>query len=144
MSTDDAREKNARWPRWPLAPINTVLVALCVIGGVACLVLGHVVVGIALLLGGVGGGIGAALARRGASGDLERVNALEYADERDRSAGVKGLAAVGALSLALTVGQLLMHALVPTDAVSRFVSIGVFFALVICWFTANWYFVRRG
>ena len=92
----------------------------------------------------IGGALGAIFARRGTSGDLERVNALEYADERDRTAATKGLAAVGVVALVLCTVQLVVHAVVDTDPVSRWTAIALYFALVISWFAANWYFVRRG
>lgn len=146
MSTDEPREhaEPARHVRWPMSPVNTVLVAVCTIGAVLCLLLGETTAGMAILAGATAGAIGAVFARRGSSGDLERVNALEYADERDRAAAVKGLAAVGVLALVLAAAQLIMHVIVSSDALSRNVSLGVFLALMIVWFLANWYFVRRG
>jgi hypothetical protein len=143
-SMDDADEGAARRLSWPMSPVNTVLLAVCAVGALVCLVLGAVVPGIALLIGAVSGGLGAVFARRGSSGDLERVNALEYADERDRMAARKGLAAVGVLALVLSTAQIIVFAVVQVDALPRFLAIGMFFALLACWFAANWYFVRRG
>jgi len=146
MSMDEAHEdmKSSRGWKWPMSPVNTVLVGVCVVGAVMCFVLGQTIAGTALLLGGIGGGLGAIFARRGTSGDLERVNSLEYADERDRAAAVKGLAAVGVMALILSAGQLIMHVIVDTDPLSRWANIGVFLALTVCWFLANWYYVRKG
>lgn len=144
MSThdDDAAGPTAR--RWPMSRTNTVLVGVCAAGALVCFVLGQTIPAIALLVGAVGGGLGAVFARRGTSGDLERVNALEYADERDRVAATKGLAAVGVVALVLGTVQLVVHAVVDTDPVSRWAAIVLYFALVISWLLANWYFVRRG
>ncbi|MFE6736462.1 hypothetical protein [Microbacterium sp. NPDC057650] len=142
MSTDEPDETPRR--RWPMSPVNTALVALCLIGSVLSYALGATVVGTSLLAGGVIGGIGAVAARRGSSGDLERVNALEWADERDRAAGVKGLAVVGAVALVLSVVQLAVVALTDVGQTARFMAIGMFLALAACWFFANWFFVRRG
>ncbi|WP_309064804.1 hypothetical protein [Microbacterium sp.] len=145
MSTDDPNEEGAATRvRWPMSPVNTVLVGLCIGGAVVCFVSGLAVPGWALLLGGVGGGIGALLARRSSSSDLERVNALEYADERDRAAAAKGLAVVGVASLVLTAGQLVVHAVADTDPAARWASVATFLALAVVWLLANWYFVRRG
>ena len=130
MSMGEAHEdmKSSRGWKSPMSPVNTVLVGVCVVGAVVCFVLGQTIAGTALLLGGIGGGIGAIFARRGTSGDLERVNSLEYADERDRAAAVNGLAAVGVVALILSAGQLIMHVIVDADPLSRWASIGVFLA----------------
>ena len=140
MSThDDAAVEPAR-RRWPMSRTNTMLVAVLAVGALVCFVLGQTIAAVTLLIGARG----AICARRGPSGDLERVNALEYADERDRTAATKGLAAVGVVALVLCTGQLVVHAVVDTDPVSRWTAIALYFALVISWFGANWYFVRRG
>ncbi|QMU97011.1 hypothetical protein FVO59_07070 [Microbacterium esteraromaticum] len=143
MSMHDDAAGSARRP-WPMSRTNAALVAMCAAGALICFVFGQTVAAVALLIGAVGGGLGAVLARRGSAGDLERVNALEYADERDRVAGTKGLAAVGVVALVLGTVQLVVHAVVDTDPVSRWTAIVFYFALVISWFVANWYFVRRG
>lgn len=140
---DDAAVEPAR-RRWPMSRTNTVLVAVLAVGALVCFVLGQTIAAVTLLVGAVGGALGAIFARRGTSGDLERVNALEYADERDRTAATKGLAAVGVVALVLCTVQLVVHAVVDTDPVSRGTAIALYFALVISWFAANWYFVRRG
>jgi hypothetical protein len=127
-----------------MSPVNTVLVAVCAVGALLCFVLGQVPAGVALLAGAVVGGLGAVFARRGGSGDLERVNALEYADERDRTAAVRGLAAVGVLALVLGVAQMIVFAIVQVDPLPRYFALGMFLALVVGWFFANWFFVRRG
>lgn len=144
MSThdDDAVERVPR--RWPMSRTNTVLVAVLTAGALVCFVLGQMIAAVTLLMGAIGGALGAIFARRGTSGDLERVNALEYADERDRTAATKGLAAVGVVALVLCTVQLVVHAVIDTDPVSRWTAIALYFALVISWFGANWYFVRRG
>ncbi|REJ08522.1 hypothetical protein DY023_00700 [Microbacterium bovistercoris] len=127
-----------------MSRVNTALVALCLIGAVLGFVLGEPVVGTSLLVGGLIGGGGAIAARRGTSGDLERLNALEWADERDRTAGVKGLAVVGAVALVLGIVQLAIVAIAGVEQTARFMAVGMFLALAASWFFANWYFVRRG
>jgi len=141
---DSIPEEDGRRMQWPMSPVNTVLVGICAVGSLICFVLGEKVVGVALLAGAVAGGLGAIFARRSSSGDLERVNALEYADERDRAAAAKGLAAVGALALVLSMAQVIMHAVIETDPLTRWFALGMFLALLVCWLIANWFFVRRG
>ncbi|WP_298864153.1 hypothetical protein [Microbacterium sp.] len=51
---------------------------------------------------------------------------------------------MGVLALGLSTAQIVVFAIVPVDALPRFLAIGMFFALLACWFAANWYFVRRG
>lgn len=144
MSTDEPDESRRETRRWPISPVNTALVAVCAIGALACFLLGQIPAGVVLLLGAAVGGLGAAFARRAGSGDLERVNALEYADERDRAAAVRGLAVVGVLALVLGAAQLVVFAIVRVDALPRFFALGTFLALVVGWILANWFFVRRG
>lgn len=144
MSTHDRDAAEPASRRWPMSRTNTALVGVCAAGALLCFVLGQTIPAVALLLGAIGGGFGAVFARRGTSGDLERVNSLEYADERDRVAGTKGLAAVGVIALILGAAQLVVHAIADTDPLSRWTAIALYFALVISWFAANWYFVRRG
>lgn len=146
MSTDEPDEAVEPVSRraWPMSRTNTVLVAVCALGALVCFVLGQTIPAVALLLGAAGGGLGAVFARRGSSGDLERVNALEYADERDRTAATKGLAAVGVVALVLSAAQLIVHAVGDTDPVSRWMAIALYLALMVSWLVANWYFVRRG
>lgn len=144
MSTHDRDGTGSARRTWPMSRMNTALVAVCAVGALLCFVLGQTIAAVALLVGALGGAVGAVFARRGSSGDLERVNALEYADERDRAAGMKGLAAVGVTALVLSAVQLVVHAVADTDPLSRWMAIALYFALVVSWFAANWYFVRRG
>lgn len=146
MSTDEPGEsaEPARSFHWPMSPVNTVLVAVCTLGALVCFVLGQVPAGVALLVGAIVGGLGAIFARRGSSGDLERVNALEYADERDRAAAVRGLAVVGVIALVVSLVQMIVFAIVQVGPLPRFTALATFLVLVAGWFFANWYFVRRG
>ena len=146
MSTDDAQDdaETSRPRRWPMSAVNTMLVGICAVAAIACFVLGRPFAGGVLLLAGLVGAVGAMMARRGLAGDLERVNALEYADERDRTAATKGLAAVGVLALVLSAAQLVVHIIVDTDGLARTTSTVMVLALTVGWFAANWYFVRRG
>lgn len=139
---DDAPAR--RGLRWPMSAANTVLFSVCIIVAIACFATGQLYAGGVVLLATLFAGAGAVFARRGRAGDLERVNALEYADERDRVAATKGLAVVGVVALILGAAQLAIHVIVDTDGLSRTISLVTFLALTVCWFIANWYFVRRG
>ncbi|MCA1307007.1 hypothetical protein LC082_08850 [Microbacterium esteraromaticum] len=148
MSMDDpgspqtASAKRSR--RWPLSPHNIILVAGCLIAAVVCFILGQTYIGVVVTLAAIVAGIGAVFARRGRAGDLERINALEYADERDRAAATKALAAVGVLALVLALVQLIVLAIIEADPLTRLLSAGLVLALSFGWLFANWYFVRRG
>lgn len=144
MSMDDSDQEEQARPRWPMSATNTALVILCVAGAIVCFAFGQILAGLAILLGALFGGLGAVFARRGDAGDLERVNALEYADERDRAAAVRGLAVVGVIALLLSLAQLVVFTIVHVDPLPRYFALGTFLALVAGWFFANWYFVRRG
>ncbi|WP_349828120.1 hypothetical protein [Brevibacterium litoralis] len=91
-------------------------------------------------------------ARSGSSGDVTRLNALEYSDERDRRLGVRGLAAVGVAGLSIGGGAFVAFVTLQVFdvAMSPFVH-GVFLGLVllvvvlcIVWSIANWIVARRG
>ena len=141
MSTD---EPEGRRFSWPVSPVNTVLVVVSVVAAIGCFIAGNLIGGIALLIAGVAAGAGAIAARRGSAGDLERVNALEYADERDRQAGIKGLAAVGAAALVLGAAQLFVLTIIDVEPIARGIALVFFLLLTAVWFFANWLFVRRG
>lgn len=144
MSTDETdAPAGERRVVWPMSRINTILLAIVLVGSIVCFAAGRVGGGVVLLISGIGVGLGAIAARRGTSGDLERVNALEYADERDKQAGIKGLATVGGVALIVGAVQLIIFTVVDTDALTRGVALWSYIALIATWFFANWYFVRR-
>lgn len=149
MSSDDefdpadGARRDAR-RRWPISWVNTVLILTCAVGALVAFVAGYPTLGMALLAGGLVGGISAMLARRPGAGDLERVNALEYADERERAAGVKGLAVVGATAMLLTFGQMVVVTVRPDVTLAGMWPFAMLLILAAVWTAANWYFVRRG
>lgn len=77
--------------------------------------------------------------------DLARVNALEYADERDRQIGMTGLAAVGAFNLvavfALYVWAALSYRENPSPLL--YVALAFFLGNMLVWAIANWIAARR-
>ncbi len=148
MSTEQERAERADATpprrRLPMSPVNVALVTLCLVGAIASFVSHQMTIGLALLVSGVLTGAAALFARRRSAGDLERVNALEYTDERDRAAAVRGLAVVGMAGLILSFAQVVVYG-IPRDTqlgpIFAIVTLGVLGAV---WFFANWYFVRRG
>jgi hypothetical protein len=143
MSTDETPRPSRRF-RWPLSLANTVVVAVCIAGAIFAFVAGSWRFGIPLLLGGVLAGLFAVLARRRSAGDLERVNAMEYADERDRAAGVKGLAAVGVSAVVLSGVQLILAVVLHLPSAVTLTAAVFLLILCVVWIIANWYYVRRG
>lgn len=144
MSTaDQGPERSRRRRRWPISIVNTVIYGLGVLFGIALIVGGEAAPGIVIIVVSVIGVLASAWARRRGAGDLERVNALEYADERDRAAGGKALAAVGVTALIVSMAQFMVAALID-ERVFVLVSAVQVLLLAIVWLIANWFFVRRG
>lgn len=106
-------------------------------------VLGHVLQGVGLVAVGLGGSGCALWARRPASRDVTRLNALEWRDERDRRLGKDALSVVGASALGLSVA-----ALVVTSIVGSGIAVGIAYAqllvLLAVWALADSVAVRRG
>ncbi|GGA76679.1 hypothetical protein GCM10011490_29300 [Pseudoclavibacter endophyticus] len=127
--------------RWPISTLNTVLLGVGLVGAVVFFIIDSPFSGAVMLIATVAVAVGALLARRRGSSDLERINALEYADERDRAAAVKGLAAVGVASLVLLVVQIIVAVALGEGV---FLAASTLLVLSIVWLIANWYFVRRG
>ncbi len=147
MSTDETPPRGGavrRRFRWPMSLVNTAVVVACLVAALIAVAAGRPAIAVPLLVGALFGAVGAVLARRRSAGDLERVNAMEYADERERAAGVKGLAAVGVVALVLALAQgfavVLLRDAYPLDLA----TFGGLLLLSVVWFAANWFFVRRG
>jgi Na+/citrate or Na+/malate symporter len=111
--------------------------------GVWLIVVDRIGPGVILIVAAVLGALASAFARRRGSGDLERVNALEFADERDRAAAGKALATVGVAALLASMAQFVV-AIIVDDPLFSLMSAAVLLFLAIVWLVANWYFVRRG
>lgn len=133
--------------RMPVSPVNALLVAAFLLAAVGTAVAGRW--GQAVLLAVVGLlGLGAALyARRHGSGDVTRVNAIEYRDERDRQIARDGFAVVGAVALVLSVGGFVaVQALGDQQAwapVARGLAAGQLLVLAVVWALANYLAARR-
>jgi hypothetical protein len=96
----------------PLSRANTVIGAVLLAGLVTTLALGLWSqaggLGVALVLGAIGIWRG----RRPGATDVTRVDALEYADERDRAIARDGFAVVGVVALCLSVVQFVVVSVV--------------------------------
>lgn len=89
-------------------------------------------------------GASAVYARSGRSGDLTRLNAAEYLDERDRAAATQGFAAVGVTALLLGFALLVLATVLLEPGEPMFlVLIGNLLVLAIVWGVANWVALRR-
>lgn len=139
MSTPEPRKGF----RSPISIVNTVIYAYALLLGVGLIVFDRLAAGVVMIVATTAGVIFSARARRRDSGDLERVNALELADERDRAAARKALAAIGVVAL---VGAMLQFtvAVVLDEPLLSLVSAILLVTLATTWLIANWYYVRRG
>lgn len=89
-------------------------------------------------------GASAVYARSGRSGDLTRLNAAEYLDERDRAAATQGFAAVGVTALLLGFALLVLATVLLEPGEPMFlVLIGNLLVLAVAWGVANWVALRR-
>lgn len=139
MSTPEPRKTF----RWPLSIVNTVIYAYALVFGVGLIVFDRVAAGVVMIVAAVLGVLFSIRARRSGSGDLERVNALELADERDRAAARKAFAAIGVVALVAAMLQFTVAIIVDEPAFAL-VSAIMLLILTVTWMIANWYYVRRG
>ncbi|WP_261164626.1 hypothetical protein [Microbacterium sp. Marseille-Q6965] len=143
MDEQEPQGRPRRRFRWPISIVNTVIYSLATLFGVWLIASDRLTAGIIMILAATFGALASAYARRRGSGDLERVNALEFADERDRAAARKALATVGVTALIASMVQLAI-AMVIEDPLFALLSSGMLILLAVVWLIANWYFVRRG
>jgi len=85
--------------------INTVLVCLLVAGAIFAALTSNWFGAALLLACGVAGFLFAVYVRRPESNDIDRLNAFEYRDERDRRLAGQGFAAVGVTALIISLGE---------------------------------------
>lgn len=127
--------------RLPMSRPNVVLCGVLAAGIVAtaALALWPQAVMLAVILGlGV---LFIRLARRPAAGDLERVNAIEYRDERDRLIARDGFTVVGAVALALSLVEFVLASVLLPDW--ELVPAGQLVLLCLVWGLANRRAARR-
>lgn len=84
-------------------------------------------------------------ARTARASDVTRLNAAEYADERDRAMGAFGLAVVGVTAMFTSMAMFILAILLlPPTHPMVFVVWGQLVLLAVVWLVANWIAVRRG
>ncbi|HEY3504232.1 MAG TPA: hypothetical protein VGN37_15785 [Actinocatenispora sp.] len=121
--------------RLPLSPANLVISGALAVVAVATAVAGHWQQAIVVAVGVAATVVMVRRARRPGASDVERVDAIEYRDERDRAIARAGLAVVGATAMALTaVEHVLVLVLRPELAAW---SLGQFLILTVAWMVAN-------
>ncbi|MCU6480106.1 hypothetical protein [Arthrobacter sp. A2-55] len=116
--------------RIPISRINQVLVATFVVGAAATALAGNWFGALLLFLCGAGGLACAVYVRRPESLDINRLNAMEYRDERDRVLARHGFAAVGVAALILSVIEF-----VAAVVLDRSLSLAM---VQVCLLTAVW------
>ncbi|GAA4204409.1 hypothetical protein [Actinocatenispora rupis] len=127
--------------RLPLSPANLVICTVMVVVAVATAAVGHWQQAIVVAVGAVATVVMVRRARRPGASDVERVDAFEYRDERDRAIARDGLAAVGATALALTAVEYVV-VLVMRPGLAPW-SLGQLLALAAVWMVANRVAARR-
>ncbi len=138
---------STRRSRLPVSSVNAVLVGVLLAAAVVAAVVGRWSSALLLALAGLAALVGALHARRQASGDVTRVNAIEYRDERDRQIAREGFAVVGVVALVLSalgfvavtiVGE--GHGAAPA---LQLVVAGQLLVLAVVWAIANHTAARR-
>lgn len=122
--------------RFPLSPINMLLVGLLTAGAATTAILGNWLGTAFLGFIAVFATVAARYARRPDSQDITRVNALEYRDERDRELARRGFSAVGATALILSLLAATV-CIVLADPLLIMLSCGQLLLLSIVWAVSN-------
>ncbi|SDR83673.1 hypothetical protein [Agrococcus carbonis] len=131
-----------RWLR--MSWWNALLVVAVLCGGVTLALLDRWGSAGILLLVALFTGASAVYARSGRASDVTRLNAAEYADERDRAAATRGFAAVGVVALLLSLAVLVTgQVLLEPGSAMRVVLWLQFIGLVVAWGVANVVALRR-
>lgn len=136
MSTPEKKQ-------WPFSHINTVLLVCCLAVAVVSAVMGAWPMAIGFLLAIVLLVAQLLFSHRDSASDLERVNSLEFQDERDKEIAVKGLAAVGVVALVVAFfGVIGTSLFLDLPLVTLTLGI-VLITITVTWIVANWYFTRH-
>ncbi|BDZ48283.1 hypothetical protein GCM10025867_05240 [Frondihabitans sucicola] len=128
--------------RFAIRPINVVVIAVFGVSAVTVLIGGQLFTGLYLAVATVYLYGAMLYARRGDSSEVQRVNALEYRDERDRMIARNGFSVVGAAALALAAVQILVASVWVHEIV--LLAAAWLLALCIVWGVANSVSARRG
>lgn len=123
---------------------NAAFAAAIVVAGVLALVFRQWAVAAVFGVVLVAFVVGVRYARSGRASDVTRLNAAEYTDERDRRMAAYGLAIVGVVAMALSMGTFVAAlVLLPPGHPMYFVAWGQLVALALAWMVANWIAARR-
>jgi hypothetical protein len=123
-----------------ISRVNVALVSVTLLGGAAAGATGYRTGAIVLITVGVLGLFGAVWAARPGARDVDRLNGLEYRDERDARLAQQALAAVGVVALILAWGTFVVTTMLGT--VDWFVTMQLL-VLAFAWGIANSVVVRR-
>lgn len=123
---------------------NAVMVVVVLIAAVVMAVLERWGVAGIFVIVALGLAASAIYARSGSASDFTRLNAAEYADERDRTVGTQAFAIVGVVALVLTMVVFVVGtALLDPGSPMFFVLWAQVIALTIAWMIANFVALRR-
>lgn len=127
--------------RIPMSRVNIALSAALAAGIAMSIVLGlwpqAVTLGLILALGLCF----IYFARRPGAGAIQRVNAIEYRDERDRTIARDGLVVVGAVALLLSLIEYMVALVLRPEL--TWLLLGQVVILYVCWGIGNHVAVRR-
>lgn len=133
--------------RLPVSGVNAVLVGGFLLAAAVAALTGRWTPAVILAVAGVVGFSTALHARRHSSGDVTRVNALEYRDERDRQIARDGFAVVGVVALVLSGVAFLVVSMSRDgqEAAPAFQLLvaGQLLVLAVVWAVANYAAARR-
>lgn len=130
-----------RRSRLPVSTTNAVLVAAFGLAAGLAAAMGLWRQAILLAAVGATGFACARYARRPDSGDVTRVNAIEYRDERDRQIAQWGFAAVGVVALVATMIQFLLASVLADEPAA--LPTAQLLLLSFTWGVANTVAARR-
>jgi hypothetical protein len=136
-----------RHSRLPVSGVNAVLVGVLLLAAVGAAVAGRWSQAVPLMIVGLVALASALHARRHGSGDVTRVNAIEYRDERDRKIARDGFATVGVVALVLSGIAFVVVSMTGREQASapalNLVVSGQLLVLAVVWALANYAAARR-
>lgn len=138
---------STRSSRLPVSAVNALLVAVFLTVAVGTAAAGRWGQTVMFALMSLLGLAGALHARRQSAGDVTRVNAIEYRDERDRQIAREGFAVVGVVALVLSVvGFVAVSTLGDQQAwapAAQGLVVGQLLVLAVVWALGNYVAARR-
>jgi hypothetical protein len=123
-----------------ISRVNVLLVSVTLIGAVVAAATGYGAGAVVLATVGVLALFGAVWAARPGARDVDRLNGLEYRDERDGRLAQQALAVVGVVALVLAWGAFVVTTML--GSVDWFITAQML-VLAVAWGIANSVVVRR-